>query len=93
MLQMLKGVNNIRIPFLKKILLPMNCTKILVFGIILSVFLLISVNSFSQNKRIRDYGIEIGILKTGTNNAITDVDGVKIGHTTTKYSDGVQHQI
>jgi len=37
---------------------------------------------FSQNKRARDYGIEIGILKTGKLNSITDVDGVMVGHTT-----------
>ncbi|MFD3156857.1 P1 family peptidase [Haloimpatiens sp. FM7330] len=32
--------------------------------------------------RIRDYGINIGILKTGKNNSITDVKGVKVGHCT-----------
>ncbi len=36
----------------------------------------------AQEKRVRDYGITIGILKTGTLNAITDVEGVKVGHTT-----------
>jgi len=34
--------------------------------------------------RARDIGIEIGILKPGTNNAITDVEGVRVGHTTVK---------
>lgn len=33
-------------------------------------------------RRIRDYGIEIGELKTGVRNAITDVQGVKVGHAT-----------
>lgn len=33
-------------------------------------------------KRLRDYGIKIGILETGPNNAITDVKGVKVGHYT-----------
>ncbi len=37
---------------------------------------------FSQKKRARDYGIEIGVFKTGLNNSITDVAGVKVGHTT-----------
>lgn len=32
--------------------------------------------------RIRDYGIHIGVLKPGTNNAITDVKGVMVGHRT-----------
>jgi D-aminopeptidase len=32
--------------------------------------------------RARDLGIEIGRLPTGTANAITDVEGVRVGHTT-----------
>lgn len=32
--------------------------------------------------RPRDLGIEIGVLHTGTNNAITDVKGVKVGQVT-----------
>ncbi len=32
--------------------------------------------------RIRDYGIKIGVLKTGEYNAITDVKGVLVGHKT-----------
>lgn len=35
-----------------------------------------------QQKRIRDYGISIGSLPCGERNAITDVDGVTVGHTT-----------
>lgn len=51
----------------------------------ITVLLLVTVslsNSYSQKKRVRDYGIEIGVLKTGKDNAITDVEGVKVGHTT-----------
>ncbi len=33
-------------------------------------------------KRIRDYGIVIGEMKTGPKNAITDVDGITVGHVT-----------
>lgn len=36
---------------------------------------------FNQ-KRIRDYGVEIGRFKTGPRNAITDVEGVTVGHVT-----------
>ena len=32
--------------------------------------------------RIRELGVEIGVLPTGPNNAITDVSGVLVGHTT-----------
>ncbi|MTI26717.1 P1 family peptidase [Fulvivirga kasyanovii] len=44
----------------------------------------------SQNKRLRDYGIEIGVLKTGKNNAITDVAGVTVGHTTVEKGDNIR---
>ena len=40
-----------------------------------------SIFSFSQ-ERVRDFGIEMGIFKTGKYNAITDVPGVKVGHKT-----------
>lgn len=33
-------------------------------------------------KRIRDYGIRIRELETGRLNAITDIEGVRIGHQT-----------
>lgn len=39
-----------------------------------------------NQKRIRDYGVKIGKLETGKNNAITDVEGVTVGHVT--LSDG-----
>jgi len=39
------------------------------------------------DKKIRDYGINIGTFATGNNNSITDVKGVKVGHTT--INDGV----
>ena len=35
-----------------------------------------------NQKRIRDYGITIGSYPTGQRNAITDVDGVTVGHCT-----------
>ncbi len=44
----------------------------------------------AQNKRVRDYGIEIGILETGINNSITDVEGVKVGHTTLIVGDSIR---
>lgn len=35
-----------------------------------------------KQKRIEDYGIQIGELRKGKRNKITDVKGVKVGHTT-----------
>ena len=45
-------------------------------------FVFCGTDLISQTKRLRDYGIEVGVLKPGPNNAITDVRGVKVGHTT-----------
>lgn len=47
-------------------------------------------NTYAQMKRARDYGIEIGILRTGSNNAITDVPGVKVGQVTLWEGDSVR---
>lgn len=41
-------------------------------------------------KRTRDYGIKIGIMKPGPNNAITDVKGVKVGHCTLIKGDNIR---
>ncbi len=35
-----------------------------------------------MNDKIRDYGIEIGNIKRGKNNSITDVEGVRVGNVT-----------
>lgn len=49
--------------------------------LILLSFLLSDV--YAQDRlRTRGYGIIIGEMQPGKNNAITDVDGVKVGHTT-----------
>ena len=45
--------------------------------------LLSNLNLFgSFQQRAREYGITIGVLPTGENNAITDVAGVEVGHQT-----------
>ncbi len=38
--------------------------------------------------RIRELGIQVGVMDTGDYNAITDVAGVKVGHTTLISGDG-----
>lgn len=45
-------------------------------------FMLLIFGDVLAQKRLRDYGIEIGVLPTGTHNAITDVEGVLVGHVT-----------
>jgi D-aminopeptidase len=44
----------------------------------------------SERPRARDLGLTIGVFETGRYNAITDVAGVRVGHTTV--SDGVRIQ-
>lgn len=41
-------------------------------------------------KRARDYGIKIGVIATGKLNSITDVKGVKVGHTTLIEGDSIR---
>jgi len=42
----------------------------------------LSFGDGSRRMRAREIGIEVGVMKTGTLNAITDVPGVKVGHKT-----------
>ncbi|WP_066839107.1 P1 family peptidase [Rufibacter ruber] len=55
---------------MKKLLLPL-----LLFSVLLSA-------QAQDRQRAREYGVKIGVLPTGKMNAITDVAGVKVGHTT-----------
>jgi len=57
---------------------------------LLVIIFVLHLNIDAQNKRIRDYGIEIGVLKTGKLNAITDVNGVTVGHETIVEGDNVR---
>ncbi|HEX5874281.1 MAG TPA: P1 family peptidase, partial [Pyrinomonadaceae bacterium] len=50
-----------------------------------------SLNAQTQNRpRARDLGITVGILPNGSLNAITDVPGVLVGHTTVIRGDNVR---
>ncbi len=43
-----------------------------------------------QEKRLRDYGIRIGVMSPGPKNAITDVKGVLVGHSTLMIGDSIR---
>ena len=64
-----------------------NFMKIYIY---LFAFSLLWHNSFAQGKRLRDFRVSIGVLPTGKLNAITDVAGVKVGHTTLVKGDSVR---
>lgn len=51
---------------------------------ILTIFVALGLNYLSSEERprIREFGIKTGILKPGKWNAITDVEGVRVGHVT-----------
>jgi len=58
---------------------------------LLSVTVLIICSQAVQaQQRARDYGIRIGVMKPGKWNAITDVPGVKVGHTTITQGDSIR---
>jgi D-aminopeptidase len=44
----------------------------------------------AQQKDLRDYGIEIGVLQPGESNAITDVPGVEVGQKTLVEGDDIR---
>jgi D-aminopeptidase len=58
--------------------------------ILLLLIVTTTINTFSQTMRTRDYGIEIGVLKTGKFNSITDIKGVKVGHETIIEGDSIR---
>jgi D-aminopeptidase len=60
----------------------MNSTK-LQSWMLLCIACMYSLGFAEQTRpRAREIGLQIGVLRTGTLNAITDVGGVKVGHTT-----------
>lgn len=61
-----------------------------VISALILVFLM-APSSQSQNRpRAREAGVTVGVLPTGPLNAITDVDGVLVGHTTIIRGDNIR---
>jgi D-aminopeptidase len=61
--------------------------------LVILILIMASLINPPQNQprpRARDVGITVGILPTGTFNAITDVEGVLVGHTTLISGDNVR---
>lgn len=70
-----------------------NCFHMRYFTLA-NILLLICLTALAveaqENKRARDYGINIGLLSTGKFNAITDVPGVRVGQVTLIRGDSVR---
>ena len=61
------------------------------FVIVFIIFIFSCIYTRAQNGgRVRDYGIKIGTYNTGKYNAITDVEGVKVGHFTLIKNDNIR---
>lgn len=58
--------------------------------LILAVFLIASSAAEAERPRARDLGIEPGVFAPGPLNAITDVAGVRVGHTTLIEGDNIR---
>ncbi|MCC5925634.1 MAG: P1 family peptidase [Bacteroidetes bacterium] len=56
----------------------------------IAILLIIFANSAFAQQRVRDLGVQPGILTPGQYNAITDVAGVKVGHQTLIEGDSVR---
>ncbi len=57
--------------------------------IFLVLVLMSCIDGYAQKSRPRELGITIGVLHTGRHNAITDVPGVRVGHTTVRLGDSI----
>jgi D-aminopeptidase len=66
------------------------CGQMKLLILILLIASLMSTPVNQTRPRARDVGITVGILPTGALNAITDVDGVLVGHTTLISGDNVR---
>jgi D-aminopeptidase len=59
--------------------------------ILFALLMLVALSAEAQNRsRARELGIKVGILAPGPLNAITDVNGVLVGHTTVIRGDNVR---
>ncbi len=63
-------------------LFPTTRTLIPTLSLTLLTLTIITFHPSHAQNRAADYGIRIGVLRSGQHNAITDVAGVKVGHTT-----------
>lgn len=67
---------------MSRLFIHASCTWLLTCLVVLSIQ--------GQTKSPRELGIMIGVLPTGASNSITDVSGVKVGHTTVLKGDSVR---
>lgn len=64
----------------------MRCIPFLIFSFAMFSY----ASGHAQTTRLRDLGITPGVLPTGPLNAITDVEGVRVGHVTLVEGDSIR---
>jgi len=60
------------------------------FALIVCLLLPMTASAQSESVRVRDLGLDPGIFEPGALNAITDVEGVRVGHRTLVEGDSVR---
>jgi D-aminopeptidase len=65
-------------------------STLLAAAMIVALSLFVSAQQSEPRVRARELGLKIGVLPTGPTNAITDVGGVLVGHTTLVRGDSVR---
>jgi D-aminopeptidase len=65
-------------------------TQLSCLTVIITSLTLVTVASTQERPRARDIGLVVGTFPTGSLNAITDVAGVKVGHTTIIEGDDIR---
>jgi len=68
----------------------MRCARPLAALLALTLLPAAAMAQQNERPRARDLGMRIGVFTPGTNNAITDVAGVRVGHTTVIEGDDVR---
>ncbi|MDH3711805.1 MAG: P1 family peptidase [Cyclobacteriaceae bacterium] len=58
--------------------------------ILICALIALSITQLQAQNRAREHGLDLGVLPTGTYNAITDVPGVQVGHYTMVLGDSVR---
>jgi D-aminopeptidase len=53
-------------------------------------FIVFTLNSLNAQEQLDNFALKIGVMARGELNAITDVKGVKVGHTTLIKGDSVR---
>ncbi|MGH7453867.1 MAG: P1 family peptidase, partial [bacterium] len=56
----------------------------------MSLAAILGAGENSSRRRARDFGVEIGIMKPGAFNSLTDVAGILVGHSTLHRGDSVR---